>query len=144
MANKNGRSKVTQGIFDAVKICLKSGNSVAETARFMKLSQDVVRMMRDAETLDEYRAIMAAKSLHNKQNRQIAAIKAKQAEKPAQPVQQVMPLTEVPNELRYNVQVQATRYMEEQIRKQTELLTIISNKLAYIVDELTGTPNKEG
>ena len=144
MANYKGRIKVTQGIFDAVKICLKSGNSVAETARFMKLSQDVVRMMRDAETLDEYRAIMAAKSAHAKQNKQVAAIKAKQAEQPEKPVQQ--PVVETPQEVRHSVQVQATRYMEELMRKQTELLTAISNKLAYIVDELTGTgtPGEEG
>ena len=54
-------NKITQGVFDAVKICLNGGGSVTETAKFMKLSVDVVYMIRDAETLDEYRAIMYAK-----------------------------------------------------------------------------------
>lgn len=136
MANNKGRIKVTQGIFDAVKICLKSGNSVAETAKFMKLSQDVVRMMRDAETLDEYRAIMAAKSAHTKQNRQIAAIKAKQAEQPEKAPEKPVD--------KQTIVVQASHYMLEEQKRTNELLALISNKLAFIIDELTGTPNKEG
>ena len=33
----------------------------------------------------------------------------------------------------------ANHYMAEEMQKQTKLLTLISNKLAYIVDELCGT-----
>lgn len=119
---KYHRGKVTQGLFDAVKICL-NGSSVSETAKFMKLSQDVVRMIRDAENLEEYKALMFAKC--NQKKKQVAAIKAKE-EAPAQTV-----------EHKHSVIIQATHYMESELKKQTELLTLISNKLAFIVDELT-------
>jgi hypothetical protein len=50
------------------------------------------------------------------------------------------PVAEKPQETketRYNVTIQATHYMEQELRKTNELLTFISNKLAFIVDELT-------
>lgn len=156
MANRN--RKVTGGVFDAVKICLQSGNTVAETARFMRLSKDVVYYIRDAENFDEYAAMMAAK---NDRKKQVRAIKAKEqaaaeqaakaAENPQEKPQdapaavpQVAPqiTPAVPQEVKHTVQVQATRFMEEQMRKQTELLTIICNKLGAIIDDLYGT--KEG
>ena len=120
---KNNRGKVTQGVFDAVKICLNGGGSITETAKFMKLSQDVVRLIRDAENLDEYKALMFEKC--NRKNKQVAAIKAKEGST-AQTV-----------EHKHSVTIQATHYMESELKKQTELLTMISNKIAFIVDELT-------
>lgn len=153
MANYN--RKVTGGVFDAVKICLQSGNTVAETAKFMRLSKDVVYFIRDAENFDEYAAMMAAKNTRKKQMRAIKAKEnaaAEQAAKAAenrreipaeflpQPAPQITPA--VPQEIKHVVQVQATRFMEEQMKKQTELLTIICNKLGVIIDDLYGT--KEG
>lgn len=152
MANYN--RKVTGNVFDAVKICLQSGNTATETAKFMRLSLDVVRFIRDAENFEEYTAMMAAKNTRKKQMRAIKAKEqaaaekaAKAAEKPQdapaavpQVAPQIMPA--VPQEIKHVVQVQATRFIEEQMRKQTELLTLISNKLAAIVDDLYGT--KEG
>jgi len=98
---------------------------------------------------------MAAQMLAWKKQR--AAIKAKEkaaaekaakaAEKPQDTpaaVPQVAPhiTPAVPQEVKHTVQVQATRFMEEQMKKQTELLTIICNKLGAIIDDLYGT--KEG
>lgn len=156
MANYN--RKVTGKVFDAVKICVQSGNTISETAKFMRLSLDVVRFIRDAENLDEYNAMMAAKSTRKKQVRAIKAKEkaaaeqaAKAAEKPQDKPQetpaavpQVAPqiTPAVPQEVKHTVQVQATRFMEEQMKKQTELLTIICNKLGVIIDDLYGT--KEG
>lgn len=152
MANYN--RKVTGNVFDAVKICLQSGNTATETAKFMRLSLDVVRFIRDAENFDEYAAMMAAKNTRKKQVRAIKAKEkaaaeqaAKAAEKPQdtpaavpQVATQITPA--VPQEVKHTVQVQATRFMEEQMKKQTELLTIICNKLGAIIDDLYGT--KEG
>lgn len=42
-------------------------------------------------------------------------------------------------EHRQSIVVQANHYMMEELKKQTETLKLISNKLAFIVDELTGT-----
>ena len=133
MANYK-QGKVTQGIFDAVKICLSSGNTVAETARFMKLSSDVVSIIRDSETLEEYKAQMYAKYAKRKQ---AAAINAKTKDEPKpepEPVKQVANPTVI--------KVEATHYMMQELQKTNELLTAISAKLAFIVEELTGVkPN---
>ena len=36
-----------------------------------------------------------------------------------------------------SVTIQATHYMMEELRRTNELLTLISNKLAFVVDQLT-------
>ena len=131
---KNYHKKITQGMFEAVKICLQSGNSVAQTAKFMKLSNDVVAMIRDAENLDEYRAAMYAKGQRRKE--QVAAIKAKEAKKAEEPKEPEAPAQVV--EHKTTVVVQATHYMESELKKHTELLTQISSKLAAIIDDLYG------
>ena len=138
MANYK-QGKVTQGIFDAVKICLESGNSIEQTAKFMKLSWDVVAMIRDAETLMDYKAAMYAK--YENRRKKNAAIKAAQEKKTEQetkpePVKPVMNPTVI--------KVEATHYMMTELQKTNELLTAISAKLAFIVDELCGVkPNAE-
>ena len=152
MANYNG--KVTASVFEAVKICLKSGNSCAETAKFMKLSKDVVYMIRDSENLGEYKAMMASKYT----KRQMAAIKAKEAKKEAQKEAQQKadetkaeeqakkPDDEAPEQAKAGTPMnvvsfvdktyQMNRILEEQ-KKTNELLALISNKLAFIVEQLS-------
>lgn len=129
-------TKVTPGVFQAVKICLESGNSIRETAKFMKLSNDVVGYINKAETFDEYKALMYEKG---EKARQMRAIKAKEAAaqkapaqpaKPAaqpaaQPVAQVSPAV---------VKVEAPVYMMDDLREIKELLKGISNKLAAMVE----------
>ena len=47
-------------------------------------------------------------------------------------------------ERQQTVTIQASFYMQKELEKTNELLTIISNKLAFIVDELCGVkPNAE-
>ena len=124
---KTTPNKVTQGIFDAVKICLNSGNNISETATFMKMSWNVVSMISKSETLEEYKAAMY--EYNSRKQTQKKAIMAKEKEKTE--ATQVV-------EHRQTVTVQATHYMETELRKQTELLTVISNKLAAIIDDLYG------
>ena len=138
MANYK-QGKVTQGVFDAVKICLQSGNSVAETAKFMKMAWDTVQLIRDAETLEEYKAVAYERSKKFKQN---AAIKAKQKSKQEveqEERQEVKP--EEPAKQYVNptvVKLEATHYMMQELQKTNELLTGISAKLAAIVNDLYG------
>lgn len=127
--------KVTPGVFQAVKICLESGNTAKETAHFMKLSHDVISFISKAETYDEYRAMMYEKCAKAKQMR---AIKAKEAAKgkatpaaqpaaqpAAHPVAQVSPAV---------VKVEAPVYMMQDLRDIKELLNSISNKLAGLYE----------
>lgn len=41
------------------------------------------------------------------------------------------------------VRVEATHYMMQELQRTNELLALISNKLAFIVDELCGVPNQK-
>lgn len=130
------QGKVTQGVFDAVKICLESGNSVSETAKFMKMAWDTVQLIRDAETLEEYKASAYERT---KKFKQVAAIKAKQNTK--QEVKQEEKTEVKPEEPVKNptvIKIEATHYMMQELQKTNELLTGISAKLAQIVSDLYG------
>ena len=149
-------NKMTETKYNAIKLILEGGASYAEAAKYMQVSEATVGRVKSSESFEEYNAMMAAQTLAWKKKR--AAIKAKeqaaaeQAAKAAenrreipaeflpQPAPQITPA--VPQEVKHTVQVQATRFMEEQMKKQTELLTIICNKLGAIIDDLYGT--KEG
>ena len=130
------QGKVTQGVFDAVKICLESGNSVSETAKFMKMAWDTVQLIRDAETLEEYKASAYERT---KKFKQVAAIIAKQNTK--QEVKQEEKTEVKPEEPVKNptvIKIEATHYMMQELQKTNELLTGISAKLAQIVSDLYG------
>lgn len=148
-------NKMTETKYNAIKLILEGGASYAEAAKYMQVSEATVGRVKSSESFEEYNAMMAAQTLAWKKQR--AAIKAKEkaaaekaakaAEKPQDTpaaVPQVAPqiTPAVPQEVKHTVQVQATRFMEEQMKKQTELLTIICNKLGVIIDDLYGT--KEG
>lgn len=154
MAKKNGKpnfrqGKVTQGIFDAVKILLQSNDNISEIAKFMKLSWDTVRMIRDSETLAEYKQKMYLKSGYYRQ-KVAKEEKAKQEKEKQEKLQKAeavakevgaVPASELipekPVETRQTIVVQASHYMLEEQKKTNELLTLISNKLAFLLDELT-------
>jgi transposase-like protein len=127
--------KMTESKFRAVKLLLKGGASVKEAAEYMQMSTATVYIINTAENFEEYTAIRVARD-----SKRAAAIKAKKDEqKPApetasEPVKQVMNPTVI--------KVEATHYMMTELQKTNELLTAISAKLAFIVDELCGVkPN---
>ena len=130
-------TKVTPGVFQAVKICLESGNSLGETAKFMKLSKDVVGYINKAETFDEYKALMYEKG---EKARQMRAIKAKEAAKgkelPAQGNAQpaTQPAAQPVQVSPAVVKVEAPVYMMQDLRDIKELLNGISNKLAGLYE----------
>ena len=135
------QKKVTQSKFNAVKTLLKGGATVREVMEYLELSDNTVYMIKQAETLVEYENMIAEKAFRDKQR---AAIKAKEREQAAQPQAQPQDKpVEVVKEVRQTVTVQATHFMMEEMRKTNELLTCISAKLAFIVDELCGTPQKK-
>ena len=124
--------KVTKALFEAGKILINGGATNGEVEKFLKVSRDVVTMFRQAETYEEYQALMWEKSQKNKQ-KQVAAMKAKEEQK------QETKTVDVPAaEVNRVVTVQLSHYVMTEIQKQNELLTGISNKLAFIIDELCG------
>ena len=136
MAKAMKSLKVTKGIFDAAKLLIENGANNTEVAKYLKVSTDVVSFIRRSETYEEYQTIMYEYSL--KQRQRAAAIKAKETpkEEPPQIVAQTPPPQII--EHRQTVTVQATWQMTQEMQKTNELLKQISNKLAYIVDELCG------
>ena len=132
MARTKASLKVTQGVFEAAKLLLANGASNTEVAKYLKISTDVVTFIRKAETYEEYQTIMYEYSL--KQRQRVAAIKAKETPK-EEPKPEITPQIV---EHRQTVTVQATWQMTQEMQKTNELLKQISNKLAYIVDELCG------
>ena len=143
MAQAKKSVKITKGIFDAAKLLIENGANNTEVAKYLKVSMDVVAMFRKSETYEEYQTLMYEYSFNMR--KRAAAIKAKEQEnkqeKKEEPETNKNP-QEVIKEIRQTVTIQATHYMEEQIRKTNELLTIISNKLAAIIDDLYGTGGK--
>ena len=142
MANYN---KMTQNKFNAIKTLLKGGATYEECAKYMLCGTSVIYKIKIADTWEDYLQQNAARAIAEKkakEQRKLKAAAAKSDEKPVeQPVQQVAQAVEQVKaqvvEHRQNVTIVANQYMAEQLKLQTELLTIISNKLAYIVEQLS-------
>lgn len=126
--------KLTESTYKAIKIMLNGGATYEEIMEYLNVSKATVGRVKQTENYQEYqkdrqaRAFMAKKATQEKK----ATEKAKEAEelKPVEAPPQVV-------EHRQSVTVIANHYMMEQLQEQTRLLTLISNKLAFIVDQLT-------
>jgi DeoR/GlpR family transcriptional regulator of sugar metabolism len=125
--------KITIGIFKAIKRLQADGAKVKEVMEYFNVSEATARRCFNCETFDEYENETVVRS------KQIKAAKAKEKNEPQpMPAQQ-----EVIHKHEQSVTLIANHYMAEQLQKQSNLLTIISNKLAFIVDELCGTTVKK-
>jgi len=138
MANWN---KLTEGQFKAIKTLLRGGATQKEAAEYMQVSPNTAFWVAKAETFEEYQHMNAERHLENKR---VAAIKAKEAGKTVAQTTPAQPAAQQVVEYRQNVTIQATHYMMQKLEETNSLLKLISNKLAFIVDELCGTGKKEG
>ena len=127
--------------FDAIKIMIESGAKNEEIEKFMNVSTWVICKVKKSETYEEYRNIIAAINLKKKQKKEREeekTVSEKDTRKPE------------PEQKMTGADIMSSTYKMTQlidaVKKQTEVLTLISNKLAYIVEELAGVPatsNKE-
>lgn len=139
--------KVTEKKFKAIKILLESGETQGNIAESMGVSACTVGFIKKAESFEDYKHLVYVTSpayrrkkkaelkAKEEQARKEAEESAKQEESPKEE-QKAEPQVQVV-EHRQTVTIQATHYMMEEMKKTNELLTLISNKLAFIVDELT-------
>ena len=114
------RAKVTKESFDLVKLLLNGGATAAKVAELTHLSTWTVAYIRRAKDIDDYFMISHREPKREPQK------PTETAEKPA---------------------VSGSWTLErifDEAKKQTALLTAISDKLAYIVVELAGTPERTG
>lgn len=146
MEKSRNFTKVTLNVFIAVKTLLENGATLKECAKYMKISLTTVKNIKASENYDEYRAILAAmadkqreryKKEHQKKEPAPAPGKAPEPKTPEKTEPQVQVV-----EHKQTVTVQATWQMMQEMQKTNKLLEGISNKLAFIVDELCGIGSK--
>lgn len=122
--------KVTPGIFAAAKRLQASGASLNEVCEYFNLSDRTVYRIFNNETFEDYNA----DTWEKRQQAKAIAVKEKEPEPAVQVVR---------HEHEQSVTIIANHYMAEELKTQSRLLELISNKLAFIVDELTGTNTPE-
>lgn len=134
-------NKLTENQFNAVKILLRGGAAVAEAADYMKLSENTIRRIKSSETFRDYQQMLAEIALSMSRARAAKKAKAEKAKADHEP-KPVEPEKKTDQEKKAYSVPQAVTMMpsheaREWMRKQTELLTLISDKLAYIVEMLS-------
>lgn len=112
---------LTKQNYEMVLFMIKGGATDQQIIDAMKITKGTLgRVKRSNSNYDEYKRIHGNEVLGNR------ADKGKKEEK-EQTIRHEQSVTIVAN-----------HYMAEEMKKQTELLSLISRKLAFIVDELTG------
>ena len=157
METKKKRVEMTPKLFNAVKLLLESKAPYKEITKYLGVSESNISKVGASETWEEYLAILVAEA--KKQRERFAARKAaeeahseKVKEEKKRKMDQVaeavgaVPAANLVNPPAQTVQPMVTvpYRVYEMMTKQIELLTGISNKLAFIVDELTGVASPKG
>lgn len=138
MANR----KVTNTLFDCVKLMLDSKASYDEISSYMGVSLATIGRIKHAANYEEYKNLTGtAMYLATQKNK-------KQKEEKPEPITQAQAPSPMVEDLKLPGGTMSASYQLNRIyelqKKQVETLILISNKLAFIVDELTGTPAKKG
>ena len=120
---------ITGRMFDAVKLMIESGSDPREIADFMKISLMTVNRIAKSQDFAEYRNIVAYLAINGRNSKK----KEPEKKEPAEPIITDMKMQGGTISANYQI-----NRIYEQLKKQTELLTLISNKLAFIVCELGG------
>ena len=128
--------KVTEEVFETVKLLCKGGASIDKCASITGLSHATITYIKRANTYEEYKDIVYKNSSGYKnklkKEEEAKAIKEKEA---TVPKEEEAPTPHVV-EHHQTVTIVADQYMAEQLKKQTELLTLINNKLTLIAEDL--------
>ena len=128
--------KITKGVFDAVKILLQGGASVKEISKYLGISDSTIYVIRDSEKYEEYEQFVAEKCAKRNAARAIKRREEKAAQPVEQPdIKQEEHVKESKSPSAFASVYQVNRLIEE-MTKQNEHLKNISNKLAYIVEQL--------
>lgn len=129
------RTKITQNIYNAVKLILKGGSGIKEAADVMGISVNSVRRIGKSENYVEYVNIAYMNGAMRYKTPKEEAPKA------VEPTPQtVEPETAEGQQIprKQTIIVQTTWQMTQEMKRQNELLEGISNKLACIVQDLYG------
>ena len=122
--------KITAGLFAAIKRLQADGAKQKEVEEYFNISSSTVSRVYRSDSFEEYLDETAARA---------SAIRAGYAKKDNPPPEP----QEVIHRHEQSGTIIANHYMAEQLAAQTKYLELISNKLAYIVEELAGVPAKK-
>lgn len=132
------RIVITEALFIAIKSLLDTGATYAEVEKYYKVSVSTSKRIKDSANYAEYKQMLAAMSIAYKEKYAGNRKKSKpEEEKPVtqEPVDKA-PTTQIV-EHRQSVTIQATHYMMQEMQETNKLLKDISNKLAFIVEQLS-------
>lgn len=152
--------KIDEKKFNAAKLLFASGSTLEETADYLKIGLSTVKIIKHSETYEDYRhSIMAISAKQTQKKRE-------EREKHSAPMVEIKP--EIKQEIKQEIKPEikpenrpeskleqmkvissaASAYqinrMIDLMKQQLDMLTLISNKVAFIVDELTMPVKKEG
>ena len=127
---------IDQRVFDMVKTLLAGKATNNEIADYTGLSLNTIIRIKRVENFTEYKNMMTAIKLEYNR-KQEEKKKVKEQSEQEQQIVEAAPTKPI------NVTVQTTYYVSQKMDKIVELLTAISAKIAFVVDELTGIPAKK-
>ena len=104
--------------YAAIKIMINAGTPTKEICEYLEVSDSTVLRVRNSEDYDDYQ-----------NNRKTAAIMATAKKKSDDQTESI-----VSHE--HNVTIIANHYMAEELRKQTQALELISNKMTHVYEIL--------
>ena len=105
--------------YEAAKKMLRGGVTKEEVANILSIEITTTKHIEESTDYENFKSIEGAYKVGERQKKTIREVIEKEGIKHEQ-----------------SVTIVADRYMAEQLKKQTELLEIISNKLAFIVEKL--------
>lgn len=120
--------KVTQSVFNCIKTLLAGGASHKECADYMQLSVITVGRINRAETYEDYKQSVIMAKLHS--GKPVSVPVPEQTPEPEQEK------PEKPKAVDTSGTYQMNRLIEL-MKEQNELLKAISNKMAFIVEQLS-------
>ena len=117
------RTRITENIYNAVKLILKGGAKASEAAEAMGISLNSVHRIKKSESYVDYVNFAYMNGSNRYRSKEQEAPKEEKAD-----------LKQPGGTLSSAYQMNR---MCEALKEQTELLKLLSNKVAFIVDELT-------
>jgi len=112
--------------YNAIRILIKSGENADVIAETFGCKKETVILIGRCETYDQYKNEIQTRRYMAKANKQ----NTRTREETGQPGLNIG-----------QIKIEATHYMMEELKRNNELLTLISNKLTAIMEEL-GVLNK--
>lgn len=133
------RTEMTRTLFDCVKKLIEAGSKTDEIVAYLNISKSTINRVRHAETWEEYRHILAAMAVKARKPVVEAPVVVQEAPKETPHVPDRTQSMYIQNE-HMRLMREMCRLQHDQnelLKEQNKALALISDKLAYIVTELS-------